>query len=248
MFLPINLKNRKRSNIIFPFLLGVIIFIILKTSELKNTKEFPYINISENTVLLVKKTDFENKTIDTLTFIYKKANLWRKITSPTNLYLERNDSLLSQYYFAENCFIEERKDIPFFSLFDKSNQTYTIVKAKKTLGSMWKDENTGLIHKFKGIDTLSVSDNIYICRKIETILSSKAKIMIMKTLKSRKNISETKLKQIERILNSKWIEWYAKDFGWVKSIFPNGDVYQVIDKKNIYWFERISRYFGFGIR
>lgn len=233
-----------KISLFFTLLLGIAIFgYFYYFGQLKRIN-YPYIKQKENLVLLIERNNGVLK--DTVSWLYHRVNRWRYFGTNLGLYQEDSDSLIAEFRFSKNSMQAVYDKIPFYSIFDKSGQKYgiSIMIPKTTENSRWKDLNLGFEHKILENDTLNFNNQKIACIVIETKLSTSAVKIIKHKLLSR---SDKNIDLFDKISSQSWLNWYSAEHGWLQSVYPDGKKLTVIEIKDIFWFERISRYLDFGI-
>ena len=247
LFFSVDRKKKRWLNWIMPFLLTVIIFFLLKRWQDRIENYFPYQNIKGNTILTIELRG-KNK-LDTITAIYKELSIFKRSGRDLGLYHEANDSLTAIFKLQQNRLVSEQGEIPFFRHFDKSDQIYSVSKAIVQMhpGVQWEDKHIGLIHRYEEDEVLEALGKQIVCKKFISFLDTKTRITIANELE--KNIvDKDSLAMTLQEVNGLWLEWYAEDIGWLKSRFPDGREERLIAIDTLYWFERIPRLFGIGVR
>lgn len=229
----------------FTILLGVAVFGYFYYSEKSHRASYPFINQKENTVLIIERN--ENGFRDTVSWLYRRVNLWRYFGTNLGLYQEDNDSLVAEFCYTKNRLQAVFNKIPFYACFDKSGQKYgvSIIVPNITDSSSWHDLNLGLEHKILKKEILVFKNKAVQCLVIETKLSKQAINIITRKLISRK---DRNFELFTKIKAQSWLNWYSSEYGWLQTTYPDGKKLKVIEIKDIYWFERISRYIGYGVK
>lgn len=241
------LKRRNKPGLIGPIILIILIIALYKGYFQKKNKEFPFVNYQRNIVCYyeIKKGNFK----DTLSVLQRSKGYFRKLNTHLIREFERNDSLLSESYYFSNNYVEDLASFPYYKAFDKSNQIYSVVQLKSpiNIGESWFDENTGVVHQYEKIDTLSIMGSLTPCLKVNSRLTKESRSIILNNLENLK-LSVYEKKKLLNVLNANWTKWYAKKLGLVKELYPDGEEKLLVKLENIYWFERIFRFWGVGVK
>ena len=257
-------NKRKKPNLKFPVIILAIILIIIIVSKKKYEERFPYLVLDGNVLITIELTNTRKNKIkkDTITALYKDTNVFLRRDSKVGLYLEKRNIFKEKSKVINSRVISNYERFPFYLLEQKnidSNNKRIVINEKKDitktifpirLGDSWVDNNIGLTSKLVEFDTLRVLGKDRECYKIIRYINEGNRNLILSIAESsiKTQNKEDSISTIRRNLNSLWTEWYTRDIGWVKSKYPNGDIETIIDIEELYWFERIPRLFGIGVR
>jgi len=234
-----------RAALGFTIILGCVIFGYFYFYDKLNNKRYPYFRPAENDVLLIERTKGTEK--DTVSWLYRRVNLWRYYGTNLGLYEEYTDSLLAELYYTHQNLQAIYAKIPFYNLFDNSGQQYgiTVMPANLSDSNRWSDPHLGLRHKVLNMDTILFQNRKVACLLVESRLNYQTAETIIQKLQQ-KGDSAT-CKKINDLRFQSWLNWYSQDYGWLQTVYPDGRKMRVVEIKNIYWFQRISRYFDYGV-
>lgn len=251
-------KRVKKPNLKFPVIILAVILIIIVVTNRERENRFPYLILEGNIVLSIELKRKGISLKDTISAIYKDTDVFFRRKSKIGFYLEKEGIFKEKFKVINSEVISEYNKFPFFSLNDSIsnglvslNIEREITKAKFPLiqGESWLDEDIGLISEFVDYDTLKIMGKKRECYKFIRFINEEKRNKIISFVKGKRNKIKVQLyKEINRNINSLWTEWYTRDIGWVKSKYPNGDIETVINIEDIYWYERIPRLLGFGVK
>jgi len=229
----------------FTLILGCVIFGYFYFYGKINTNRYPFFKAKENLVLIIERSSPSGQ--DTVSWLYRRINLWRYYGTNLGLYEESSDSLLAEFRYSHQNLQAVYQQIPFYNQFDQSGQQYGISLMVPDLSdsSRWSDPHLGFRHKVLNRDTLLFQDKKVDCLLIESRMTYQAAETIIQRLSARKDTLSCK--KLNKLRFQSWLNWYSKDYGWLQTVYPDGRKLRVIEIKEIYWFQRISRYFDYGV-